>query len=212
MNEQLSALIDDEIAIDDAMHIVASLQSQKQASDAWQQYHMIGDVMRGNALLSADFKSNLMKKLDAEPTVLAPNANKANSNTNFEAQAKSLAQAKAALPAKWSMAASFAAVLVVGYMAMQSFTTADNAAPFEVATVNHLDLNNVANPVNLANQISLAIPVNLASVSTVDANIAPEVTSQESNEQGIPAEYLMAHQASAPSASAYYMQPVSFSE
>ena len=206
MNEQLSALIDDEIAIDDAMHIVASLQSQKQASDAWQQYHMIGDVMRGNALLSADFKSNLMKKLDAEPTVLAPNANKANSNTNFAAQAKT------ALPAKWSMAASFAAVLVVGYMAMQSFTTADNAAPFEVATANHLDLNNVANPVNLANQISLAIPVNLASVSTVAANVAPEVTSQESNEQGIPAEYLMAHQASAPSASAYYMQPVSFSE
>lgn len=200
MNEQLSALIDDEIAVEDAMHIVASLQSQKQAAEAWQQYHLIGDVMRGNAVLSADFKANLMKKLDAEPTVLAPNANKANSKTGYAAQVKT------ALPARWSMAASFAAVLVVGYMAMQSFTTADNAAPFEVAAVNSLDSNNVAS------QTSLVTPVNLASVSAVATSAATEVASQETNVEGIPPEYLMAHQASAPSASAYYMQTVSFSE
>lgn len=193
MNEQLSALIDDEIAIEDATHIVASLQTQKQAADAWQQYHMIGDVMRGNVLLSADFKSNLMKKLDAEPTVLSPNAIKVNPAI----------ESKTALPAKWSMAASFAAVLVVGYMALQSFSATDSVAPFEVAAVNSANLNDVATPVGLA------------SVSTVASSIASEVNTQELSAQAIPVEYLMAHQASAPSASSYYMQniqTVSFSE
>ncbi len=81
MNEQISALLDDEIAIEDAAHIIMSVQSQKAASIAWQQYHLIGDAMRGDALLSANFKQNLMQKLDAEPTVLAPNMQKNQPNT-----------------------------------------------------------------------------------------------------------------------------------
>ena len=199
MNEQLSALMDDEIAVEDAAHIVTMLHAQKAAAEAWQQYHLIGDAMRGNSLLSADFKMNLMKKLDAEPTVLAPNATKA----------KLMSETKTALPAKWSMAASFAAVLVVGYMAMQSFTAADSAAPFEVATVNSFDLNNVVTPVNLATTVSADIAK--TDTSILEAKVAENTVAQD-NVQSIPAEYLMAHQASAPSASAYYMQTVSFSE
>jgi len=63
MSEQISALIDDEIAAEDAMHIITSMQSQKQAAEAWQYYHLIGDVMRGDAAFSKDFKQNLIKKL-----------------------------------------------------------------------------------------------------------------------------------------------------
>ena len=74
MSEQISALIDDEIAIEDAAYLITMLQSSKKGAEAWSQYHLIGDSMRGDNNLSANFKQNLMQKIDLEPTVLAPNA------------------------------------------------------------------------------------------------------------------------------------------
>lgn len=117
MNEQISALLDDEISIDEAGHIIVAVESQKAASIAWQHYLLIGDAMRGDAILSADFKQNLMQKLDAEPTVLAPNMRNTASNQSqdvFSNQAQ-----KAELSSQWAIAASFAAVMVVSYMALQ---------------------------------------------------------------------------------------------
>jgi len=162
MTEQISALMDDELAIEEATHILTSMQSSKQAAETWGQYHLIGDAMRGGATLSPHFKQNLMQKLEFEPTVLAPNA--------IQAQVGRVDQLKNKLPATWSIAASFAAVMAVGWMVMQMQTQPNNElAPIEVAKV-------------------------------------------ESSEQSIPAEYLMAHQASAPSASSYYIQSVSYPE
>lgn len=162
MTEQISTLIDDELASEDAIRIVAGLYSNKQASEAWSQYHLIGDAMRGSAMLSPQFKQNLMQKIELEPTVLAPNAGQIKSSK--------VAEFKDKLPAKWSIAASFAAVMLVGWVAMHEQTQSGNTeAPIEVAD---------------------ATPV----------------------EQSIPAEYLMAHQASAPSASSYYIQSVNYSE
>lgn len=117
MNEQISALLDDEISIDEAGHIIVAVESQKAASIAWQHYLLIGDAMRGDAILSADFKQNLMQKLDAEPTVLAPNMRNIASSQPQDASSKQ-AQ-KAELSSQWAIAASFAAVMVVSYMALQ---------------------------------------------------------------------------------------------
>ncbi|MDP1596795.1 MAG: sigma-E factor negative regulatory protein [Methylotenera sp.] len=162
MTEQISALMDDELAIEDAAHIFTSMQSNQPAADAWRQYHLIGDVMRGGATLSPYFKQNLMQKLELEPTVLSPNA--------IQAKVSKVDQLKNKLPATWSIAASFAAVMVVGWMAMQVQTQPNN----ELA------------------------PVAVAEIEPVD--------------QAIPVEYLIAHQASAPSASSYYIQSASYSE
>ena len=41
-------------------------------ASCWSTYHLIGDVMRGNALLKPDFNERLMQKLESEPVVLAP--------------------------------------------------------------------------------------------------------------------------------------------
>lgn len=125
MSEQISALIDDEIAVEDAAHLIASMQSSKQAADAWSQYHLIGDAMRGNLVLSDDFKQNLMHMLDMEPTVLAPQS----------AQVKTgkVAELKDRLPVRWSIAASAAAVMVVGWMAMHQIQTGSEAPAFEMA-------------------------------------------------------------------------------
>jgi sigma-E factor negative regulatory protein RseA len=161
MSEQISALMDEEIAVDDAAHLISSMQSSKQAAEAWSQYNLIGDVMRGNQLLSKDFKQNLMLKLDQEPTILAPKS--------AQVKAYQLAAAKDRIPAKWSIAASVAAVMVVGWMAMQQVQTGNEVPAIEMAQA-------------------------------------------EVVEQTIPDEYMAAHQSSAPSATSYYIQSVSYAE
>jgi len=126
MSEQISALMDDEIDQEDAVRLIASLHNNKQAVEAWSDYHLIGDAMRGNAMFGKDFKQKLMQKIDMEPTVLAPKAAQQNS--------QKLADLKEKLPVKWSMAASFAAVMVVGWMALQQ-QTETNAPVMEMVQV-----------------------------------------------------------------------------
>lgn len=168
MTEQISALIDDELTDEEVMRALHSMQSSKQAMDAWSQYHLIGDAMRSSAMLSAEFKQNLMQRLDAEPTVLAPNA--------VQSRISTFAVAKnSRLPVKWSIAASVAAVMVVGWVAMHEQTQPANAVA----------------------------PIALARV---------ELPQADTSEQSIPAEYLMAHQSSAPSASSHYIQSASYAE
>lgn len=111
MSEQISALMDDEIAIEDAAHLIGAMQSSKQAAEAWSQYHLIGDAMRSDIVFSRDFKQSLMHKLDLEPTVLAPKTAQIMSHNESQFRDK--------LPVKWTIAASFAAVMVVGWMALQ---------------------------------------------------------------------------------------------
>ena len=159
MNEQISALIDDEIDIEDAAQLIGMLQSSKQGAEAWSQYHLIGDAMRGDANLSPNFKQNLMQKIDLEPTVLAPNAILLKSSEELKKHYK--------IPAPWSIAASVAAVMIVGWMGL------------------HQPAENMDNLV---------------------ADAKSESTT------AIPAEYLLAHQTTAPSGSAYYIQTVSYSK
>lgn len=163
MSEQISALMDDEIAVNDADHLITSIHANKQASQTWNHYHLIGDAMRGDVALASDFKQRLMQKIEQEPTVLAPSASQAIVNKTELLKDK--------LPARWSIAASFAAVMVVGWMALQQQSQPDHpSAVIEVAEVT--------------------------------------ATTNES----IPAEYLTAHQSSAPSTSSYYIQSVNYSE
>lgn len=162
MSEQISALIDNEVALDDVADLIASLGVARQSTDAWASYHLIGDAMRSDMTLSHDFKHRLMQRIDLEPTVLAPNA--------IQADIKKPVHFKDKLPVSWSLAASFAAVMVVGWMVLQQ-----QSQPGNTPTVT-------------------------------------EVATVEPSNQLIPNEYLMAHQASAPSTSSYYIQSVNYSE
>lgn len=178
MMEQISALADDEIALADAEHLMAAMQTNSHGAQAWAHYHLIGDVMRGADMLSANFKQNLMQKIELEPTVLSPNAGLKN-----QAQVQVLpAERKNKLPVAWAMAASFAAVMAVGWMVLQTQVIGQ------------------AKPEMLAQ----------ASVTAPEAS-APEMQTASVN-QAVPAEYLMAHQASAPSTTSYYIQSASYSE
>lgn len=163
MNEQISALTDDEILSDDAKHLITAIQCNKQAADTWSHYHLIGDTIRGTPAFSADFKTNLMLKLEEEPTVLSPNA----TLTAIDETKKTRLDVTRKIPAGWSVAASFAAVMLVGWMVMNQQTQ----------------------------NVNTLTPIEMAQNAT-----------------DIPAEYLMVHQASAPSNSAYYIQSVGYTK
>ncbi len=175
MNEQLSAMIDDEIVLAEAAHLLVAVQSSKQLADAWRHYHLIGDAMRGTPMFSNDFKQNLMQKIELEATVLSPNALGAG-------RADAEIAAKIKLPPSWSIAASVAAVMVVGWMAVQQQPMID--AGMKVAALQ---------PADSQSQVT-------------------EQTTVASLKESIPTEYLMAHQASAPSLSSYYIQTVNYAE
>jgi sigma-E factor negative regulatory protein RseA len=185
MTEQISALADDEIDLEDAEHLLAALQTNSHAAEVWAQYHLIGDVMRGAGALSPNFKQNLMQKIELEPTVLSPNAGLKH-QLNKHAQ---LVRNKSKIPAAWSIAASFVAVMMVGWITLQT-QMANHVAPAMVAQVN---------------------PTQVASTQVVSSHVTPSsVATLE--EQKLPSEYLMAHEATAPTTSSYYIQTASYSE
>jgi sigma-E factor negative regulatory protein RseA len=147
MKDQISALMDGEQALSSSEHIYTALKAGGELSECWATYHLIGDVMRGNALMKSGFHQRLMQKLEAEPTILAPHTRKPFVKSR----------------AVWSAAASVSAVMFVGWMVLQQQSQTDAAtAPQEVA-------------------------------------------------QNLPTEYLLAHQASAASSAAYYIQPAAYS-
>jgi sigma-E factor negative regulatory protein RseA len=113
MKEQISALMDDELSTDGLDYLFTAVKSDDDLGGCWSTYHLIGDVMRGNPMMKPDFKQRLMQQLEAEPAVLAPR------NVRRERR-----------PMMWSIAASAAAVMFVGWVVLQQQAPENvNAAP-----------------------------------------------------------------------------------
>lgn len=102
MKEKISALMDDELEPSASEHVFVALKKDGQLLEHWSTYHLIGDAMRGSAELGDDFYERVMRRLDDEPTVLAP-------------RRKAVIKQHPLL----SVAASAAAVLVVGWVLLQ---------------------------------------------------------------------------------------------
>jgi sigma-E factor negative regulatory protein RseA len=128
MKEQLSALIDSEFDLNNADHLIVTAKSNGELAKAWRNYHLIGDVMRDEAVNSVSLSQRIMAAIEEEPVVIAP------AITQDIKKQESEKQAKQGQPVLWSVAASAAAVLFVGVMLFQnqSGTNAD-LAPIEMA-------------------------------------------------------------------------------
>ncbi|MBL0125249.1 MAG: sigma-E factor negative regulatory protein [Betaproteobacteria bacterium] len=80
MNEKLSALMDGELARDEAQGVIKKLGSDYTQRESWGAYHLIGACLRGDAIGNAGSKASprntcteaIFARLAAEPTVLAP--------------------------------------------------------------------------------------------------------------------------------------------
>jgi sigma-E factor negative regulatory protein RseA len=108
MKIELSALIDGETENHELPVVLKALKSTPAMRDAWSEYHLIGDVLRGEPELDHDITSSVMQRLADEPVVLAPSLGR---------------QAGWQRPLA-ALAASIAGVAVVGWLAM-----APSAAP-----------------------------------------------------------------------------------
>ena len=140
MKDQLSALIDGELGIESAEHLIASAKAGGELKQCWAHYHLIGDVMRGEVNNSHSISARVMAALENEPIVFAPNASSIQNdaleaNTSAPSSA-STRYAKSYQSIKnnklWSVAASVAAVMFVGVMVLQ-LNQAEELAPVEIA-------------------------------------------------------------------------------
>jgi len=101
MKNRISELMDGELDERSAADTIKACGQGGDALETWRTYHLISDAMRDSRVLSAGFSARFLERLQAEPTVLAPQRVRPESRTWFALSA----------------AASFAAVALVGWLA-----------------------------------------------------------------------------------------------
>src|SRR5450830_533065 len=72
--EQISALADGEL-VDAHVNVALAVLRQPEEQITWDLYHQIGDVLRSDEMafsLSDGFAAKMSARLDAEPTIIAP--------------------------------------------------------------------------------------------------------------------------------------------
>ncbi|HSI25410.1 MAG TPA: sigma-E factor negative regulatory protein [Methylotenera sp.] len=134
MKDQLSALIDGELDVASAEHVIKAAKVGGELRSCWAHYHLIGDAIRGDighneAHTSHDFSARVMGALENEPIIFAPNTN---INSNLGTNMGAVSKASASNSKLWSIAASVAAVMFVGVMVLQLNQT-EELAPMEIA-------------------------------------------------------------------------------
>ncbi|MFD0914320.1 sigma-E factor negative regulatory protein [Methylophilus luteus] len=116
MKQQLSALIDGEADVERCEHIFLAAKSTGEVAQAWQDYHIIRDVIREEYWVQPDMTSRIMAALNEEPVMLAPQAAATPVVTQIRPR-----------PAKyiWSIAASVAAAFFVGMFVLNQPATVE---------------------------------------------------------------------------------------
>ncbi len=116
MKEKISALMDGDLALEDAEYLMTALKTNGEAAKSWDTYHVIGDVMRGNNVLAPGMTSRVMQEIAKQPVVMAPKATLLRNR-----------------PQVWSLAASVAAIFFVSLVIMHQQTQEAKNAPIEIA-------------------------------------------------------------------------------
>lgn len=120
MKSQISALMDGDMALEDAEYLYTTLKSGGESTRAWSDYHLVGDIMRGDPVFKQDFTERLLASLDDEPVLLVP--------------AVKRKQAIYKSSRIWSVAASVSAIAFVGWVVLQQQVQSDTEAiPMEIA-------------------------------------------------------------------------------
>jgi sigma-E factor negative regulatory protein RseA len=68
----ISALMDGELDSREADRDWDRLKADPELRSRWDEFHLIGDTLRGESMLSPGFNENVSRRLAEEPTVLAP--------------------------------------------------------------------------------------------------------------------------------------------
>ena len=113
MPESISRLMDGEVD-DTEIEVVCGQLRRPDAVATWVCYHVIGDSLRGSPSPRPGFAARFAARLASEPTVIAPHA-------------QSRSQPTRPVPVPWAVAASVAAISVVGWVAYATLDTSPTA-------------------------------------------------------------------------------------
>lgn len=72
MTQEISSLMDGELAPEDAQRAITACGANEGAKVDWHLYHVIGDAMRGQTSRSLALPREVIEALKTQPTVLAP--------------------------------------------------------------------------------------------------------------------------------------------
>ena len=72
MKQQLSACMDGELDLNDNPHLLTILSKNDDLDQVWKMYHLIGDALRHDTMLSRNLTASTMQQLKSEAVVLAP--------------------------------------------------------------------------------------------------------------------------------------------
>lgn len=103
--DEISLLMDGELDPSRVESVCLGLRDGGCAA-TWVCFHMIGDALRGSTHLSPGFSIRFAERLAVEPTVIAPQRREARP-----------------LATVWAVAATLAAITVVGWVAVQTIST-----------------------------------------------------------------------------------------
>ncbi|KZX64469.1 anti-sigma E factor [Vibrio sp. HI00D65] len=155
--EKLSALMDGE-TIDKAL--IVDLESDQESMNTWQSYHLIGDVMRGDAPETKNWNiaDSVAAALEDEPAHSAmPNLHQVNVEPTvapIEEQPKPQ-QAKRQLPAwlqQFGQVAVAACVSLAVVLGVQQYGVSDPAAPEQLPVLQTIPFAGSAEPVSLTRE------------------------------------------------------------
>jgi sigma-E factor negative regulatory protein RseA len=113
--DAISALMDGELGADEARRHIVGLKDDSALRARWDDFHLIGDTLRGESLLSPKFGEAFSKRLASEPTVLAPH--------------RLRSSLKRVTTYAMSAAASLGAIALVAWVAMTPTTPVTVAVP-----------------------------------------------------------------------------------
>ena len=102
--DKISALMDGELDERQAREQLARMKQEEELVNGWHTFHIIGDALRGEPVLSQGFSRRVTDRLSGEPTVLAPRRNVVRRFTTYALSA----------------AASVSAIALVGWVAFVS--------------------------------------------------------------------------------------------
>ncbi len=73
LDEQVSALLDDELSTRETASVLAKLSRDPELQQRWDRYHMIGDVMRGEAvnLNAGEISGRVRQQIELEPAIIS---------------------------------------------------------------------------------------------------------------------------------------------
>jgi sigma-E factor negative regulatory protein RseA len=105
--DKISALMDGELDARQSDQQYTRLEQDSDAKACWNTYHLIGDALRGDSIVSTNLSAKLGARLEQEPTVLAP-------------QRPRMRPVRRTTAYALSAAASLSAVALVGWMAFNN--------------------------------------------------------------------------------------------